>query len=330
MSFQRSRSAYSSRSSRTSSRFSFVEGNFHVEETVTPMLPEVYIMRKERPRSQQLTINDAPMMLLPKARLSESVNFYDQFRRSYGVVADTATQGLHISTIQSVNAIQLRTPTKSAMKSRCSSAMGRSDVDSGIGSLKRSVTFDNLTQSRSTVYRSMDDLENLDNLSDVSNDDKDDHVKHTVDHTLQDGESFFRLSSLTKVDESLPAHLDTFGIDEPILSSPEPKQLSRNASFSKIKRRKHSHTDSSDLEACEICGTVLSDKERVQRTFGKVDTFLDWVLSKWGKVSKVVFWFWCFFFYSFFFFFFFFFFVFHLLIYLILRWIHTLSREISL
>lgn len=286
MSTRRSRSAYSSRSSRTSSRFSFVEGNFRVEEQVTPMIPEVHITRKQRPRSQQLTINDAPMMLLPKARLRESLDFYDTYKRSYGVVADTNTQGLHISTIQSVNAIQMRTPSKSAMKSRCSSAMGRSDADSGIGSMKRSVTFDNLTQSRSTVYRSDDDLDNIDNLSDISNEDNEDYIKPVIDLNLAEGDSFFRLPPLTKPDDSLPQHLDTFGVDEPTLSSQKPRAVSRNSSFSKTKRRKHSHSDSSDLEACEICGTVLSDQERVQKRFGKVDTFLDWVLSKWGKVSK--------------------------------------------
>ena len=260
-----------------------MEGNFRVEEAITPLIPEVYITRKERPRSHQLTINDAPMMLLPKARLRESLDYYDQFRRSYSVVADTTTQGLHISTIQSVNAIQMRAPPKSAMKSRCSSAMGRSDVDSGIGSLKRSVTFDNLTQSRSTVYRLDDDL---DNLSDISNDDdKDDVIKPDTDHTLEDRDSFFRLPSLTKLDDNLPAHLDTFGTDEPTLSSPKPRTISRSSSFTKTKRRKHSHTDNDDMDACEICGTILSDKERVQKSFGQVDNFLDWVLSKWGKVS---------------------------------------------
>lgn len=265
-----------------------MEGNFRVEEPETPIIPEVYITRKERPRSQQLTINDAPMMLLPKARIRESLDFYNNYRgRTCGIVADTSTHGLHLSTIQSVNAIQIRTPAKSALKSRCSSAMGRSDADSGIGSLKRSVTFDNLTQSRSTVYRSDDDLDNLDNLSDISIEDKDEHINSVAAQNRQHVESFFRLPPLIKPDDSLPAHLDTFGIDEPTLSSPQPRELtvSKSSSFSGTKRRKHSHSDRQDVEACEICGTVLSDQERVMRKFGKVDSFLDWVLSKWGKVS---------------------------------------------
>ena len=284
MSFRRSRSAYSSRSSRTSSRFSFVEGNFRIEEPVTPIIPEVHITRRERPRSHQLTINDAPMMLLPKARLRDSLDFYDNYRRSAcNVVADTSVHGLHISTIQSVNAIQMRTPSKSAMKPRCLSAMGRSDADSGIGSLKRSVTFDNLTQSRSTVYRSEDDLENIDNLSDTSVSEKVDHINCVASHNVEEAESFFRLPPLMKPDDNLPPHLDTFGINEPTMNDPKPPvEQKRNL---ETKRRKHSHTDRRDLEACEICGTVLSDEERVMKKFGKVDTFLDWVLSKWGKVS---------------------------------------------
>ena len=255
---------------------------------MTPIIPEVHITRRERPRSHQLTINDAPMMLLPKARLRDSFDFYDNYRRSAcNVVADSSVQGLHISTIQSVNAIQMRIPSKSAMKSRCSYTVTRSDVDSGIGSLKRSVTFDNLTQSRSTVYRSEDDLETMDNLSDTSVDEKEDHINYVANHNLEDGETFFRLPPLIKPDDNLPQHLDTFGINEPTLSVPKPPVVSRSPNISETKRRKHSHSDGRDLEACEICGTVLTDEERVMKKFGKVDTFLDWVLSKWGKVSAL-------------------------------------------
>ena len=254
---------------------------------MTPIIPEVHITRRKKPRSQQLSINDAPMMLLPKARLRDSLDFYDNYRRSaYNIVADTSVHGLHISTIQSVNAIQMRTPSKSAMKSRCFSAMGRSDrdADSGIGSLKRSVTFDNLTQSRSTVYRSEDDLENIDNISDGSVNEKDDHINTVASHNNENADSFFRLPSLVKPDDDLPAHLDTFGTNEPAVTDTRPgsREQKRN---SDAKRRKHSHTDRRDVESCEICGTVLSDEERVMKRFGKVDTFLDWVLSRWGKVS---------------------------------------------
>lgn len=265
---------------RPSSRCSVVEGNFRVETPMIPEvridraygLPEVQIEKKIKPR--EITINDSPMMLLPKARVRESMEYYDQFRQSYnGVVADTSTQGLHISTIQSVTGLVTRIAPKSAIKHRKNS-LSRSEADSGFCSLKRSVTFENLSRSQSTVFRSDDEY---DNLSETSSDEKYDCERIPCPSPeIADSDDF-------------PMHLESFGNDGPVIPSPPlipPRPLSRQCHSEKVRRRRHGEQDGHDAESCEICGVVLSDSERVKRSFGRVDTFLDWVMSKWGKVSK--------------------------------------------
>ena len=286
MSRSRTWSTRSSRSRPTSSstRCSLVESNFQVIMPETSMLPEVYVKPRGRSRGREITINETPMMLLPKARLRESLDIYNSVRHSYGVVADTSTQGLHLSTIPSVYSMERRHPPKSALKSGRQSSAGRSEADSGIGSLKRSVTFDNLSRSQSTVFKSD---EESDDLSDESDEDQ-------IDADFRDI-ALFR--TLDFEGEDLPDHLDTFaGENEQLIATFQPyppRPPSQNSSMSTYKkqsgykRRKHRHGNGN--EACEICGTLLSERERVEKSFGKVDSFLKWVMSKWGPVSMTIF-----------------------------------------
>ncbi|XP_052800182.1 uncharacterized protein LOC128231412 isoform X13 [Mya arenaria] len=246
--------------SRSSSRFSCVEGNFRVD---TPIIPEVIV--QTRPKTREITINDAPMMLLPKARVRDSPSHYDKFRRSYTVVeADAPYQGLHISTIQSVDGMVPRQMPRSALKQRKES-ISRSEADSGFCSLKRSVTFDNLSRSQSTVFRSDDEFENLSESS--------------YDETADTNHELFHHNNALE-DVDLSDHLDSFGDNSPVISrlSPHPPPKT----VLPVKRRRHGEGDH-NVEACEICGVILSDTERVQRSFGKVDSFLSWVMVRWGK-----------------------------------------------
>lgn len=267
---------------RPASRCSVVESNFSLQSPIVipdvriesvPFLPEVNVERKLKPR--EITINDSPMMLLPKARVRESVDFYDQARRAYGgVVADTSTQGLHISTIQSVVGMDSRLPSKSAIKHRKNS-ISRSEADSGFCSLKRSVTFENLSRSQSTVFRSDDEFENM---SDSSSDEKDDH--HTARPSYPSPE--------VPESDDFPIHVDSYGHDEPVITNPQfipPRPPSRQCHSERERRRRHGDHEGHDAESCEICGVVLTDSERVKKSFGRVDTFLDWVMCKWGKVG---------------------------------------------
>lgn len=263
------RSSYSGRSyrsvsSRPSSSCSLVESNFRVSLPETPVVPEVFISRRKPNKQREISINDAPMMLLPKARVRDSLDYYDNFRRSYSVVADTSMQGLHISTIQTMSGLETRLPPKSALKSRCNS-ISRSDADSGFSSLKRTVTFENLNRSQSTVFRSDDEFENMSDSSEES-----------------DSETRFDRVTNSNSDE-FPDHLESFGSDQVVV--PEPKSRPQSRQGQQGKRRKHGQNEYHDVHACEICGMILSEKERVTRKFGKVDSFLDWVMSKWGPVS---------------------------------------------
>ncbi|XP_052800169.1 uncharacterized protein LOC128231412 isoform X3 [Mya arenaria] len=250
--------------SRSSSRFSCVEGNFRVD---TPIIPEVIV--QTRPKTREITINDAPMMLLPKARVRDSPSHYDKFRRSYTVVeADAPYQGLHISTIQSVDGMVPRQMPRSALKQRKES-ISRSEADSGFCSLKRSVTFDNLSRSQSTVFRSDDEFENLSESS--------------YDETADTNHELFHHNNALE-DVDLSDHLDSFGDNSPVISrlSPHPPPKT----VLPVKRRRHGEGDH-NVEACEICGVILSDTERVQRSFGKVDSFLSWVMVRWGKRGEL-------------------------------------------
>ena len=267
-------------SAQPASRCTVVESNFRVQTPTipevrierSPYLPEVHFGRKSTSREskpREITINDSPMMLLPKARVRESMEYYDSFHRSYnGVIADTSTQGLHISTIQSVVGMESRTPTKPAIKSRKNS-ISQSEADSGFCSLKRSVTFEDISRSQSTVFRSDDEL---DNMSDTSSDER---------HT----ESYSPSPEIADSDD-FPTHLESFGNDAPVVFIP-PRPPSRQCHSARtIRRGRHVDQDGHDSESCEICGVVLTDKDRVQKSFGKVDTFLDWVMTKWGKVRS--------------------------------------------
>lgn len=258
--------------SRPSSGCSYVESNFRVMTPETPLIPEVHIRSRSR-RQKEITINDAPMMLLPKARVRDSLDYYDSFRRSYSVVADTSAQGLHISTIQSVSGLEKMAPHKPALKSRRSS-VSRSEADSGFCSLKRAVTFENLSYSQSSVYKSDDDLDNLSvsTVDDKFDNDSDDHLPDIQ----------------ASVDE-IPDHLESFSNGDFVLANPPhvPRPPSRAEGFYVSKRRRHGHHEDHDISACEICGVVLSEKDRVKKKFGKVDKFLDWVMSKWGPVSVI-------------------------------------------
>ncbi|XP_053374901.1 uncharacterized protein LOC123535376 [Mercenaria mercenaria] len=263
----RSARTYRSTASRPSSGCSLVEGNFRVMTPGTPIIPEIHITNRSR-RQKEITINDAPMMLLPKARVRDSLDYYDQFRRSYSVVADTSAQGLHISTVQSYSCLESKTPHKSVLKSRRNS-ISRSEADSGFCSLKRAVTFENLSHSQSSVYKSDDDL---DNLSDSSDEDKLDN--HTDDH----------LPDIQSTLDDIPDHLESFSNGDFVLADPQyvPRPPSRTEGYQVHNRRRHGQHGNHDISACEICGVVLSEKDKVKMKFGKVDKFLDWVMSKWG------------------------------------------------
>lgn len=258
--------------SRSTSSCSHVESNFRLGLPVTPVIPEVYIQKRSKytvstREPVQITINDAPMMLLPKARVRDSLDYYDSFRRSYSVVADTSVQGLHISTIQSVAGMAARVPHKSAMKSRQSS-ISRSETDSGFFSLKRAVTFDNLNRNQNSVYRSD---EECDSLSDGSGECRYDDVSE-------------HLSQVHLNHDHLPEHLESFDNGTQVVS--DLSCPSRTEGYLQS-RWNHGLRGDHDISACEICGVVLSDTDRVKRTFGKVDAFLDWVLSRWGPVSAL-------------------------------------------
>lgn len=243
-----------------------------------------------RKEDKSIIINEVPMMLLPKARIRTTYDFMIP-RGNTCVIPDQEFNMLHLSTLHpDADFARTRsyTPRLSfRSKSRFSQCPSGSDLDSGIGSLKRGVTFDDLSMSQSTVYKSIDDF---DDYSD------DEETKHTMYSSTKEDEDFMSLSSssfLPPIDSDLPEHLESYGDVISIAESVIKKQKRNKFLDSWRRSRSRPQTPGSEVEPCHeetclICKGFMSDQERIQKCFGGVQNFLDWIFSKWGKVSEAV------------------------------------------
>ncbi|KAK3587653.1 hypothetical protein CHS0354_032859 [Potamilus streckersoni] len=252
--------------------FSIVEGN---------IVPQTeYISTHNRQRKKKLTIDRVPIMLIPKARIREDGEML--INRSFGVVADDGTQGLYLSAISHILPASHK-PTKSALKAiRYSSSLGRSEVDSGFGSMKRSVTFGDLSHSRSSI-RTSDDLEIWSEAS-QSGDEEADIKSKTFAEEDDDDVLSYRLTRLADL-ANAPQHLDSFGGKEPVLVTRVATSRPKSRNFTRRKRHSRGSVQ------CEFCGAIVPEsdmlRKKVTNSFGTVDCFHDWVLAKLGKRSDL-------------------------------------------
>ncbi|XP_021365968.1 uncharacterized protein LOC110458542 isoform X12 [Mizuhopecten yessoensis] len=239
--------------------------------------------RKER----SLTINEVPMMLLPKARVRTTYDLM-KIRGDACVIPDQDYNSLHLSTLHpDADFMRVRNNTSRLSfrsKSRCSRPSSRSDLDSGIGSLRRGVTFDDLSMSQSTVYKSTEDL-------DVYSEDED--VKLASPPSREEDLLSMSISSfLPSIDSDLPEHLDSYGETTSIADNNREK-TKRNKFLDSWRRgRSRPQTPGCSIEPCHedsclICKGFMSEKERIQKCFGGVQNFLDWIFSKWGKRNEL-------------------------------------------
>ncbi|XP_033748560.1 uncharacterized protein LOC117333393 isoform X2 [Pecten maximus] len=236
--------------------------------------------RKER----SLTINEVPMMLLPKASVRTAYDLMN-LRGDACVIPDQDYNALHLSTLHP-DADYMRVRHNSSRvsfrsKSRCSRPSSRSDLDSGFGSLRRGVTFDDLSLSQSTVYKSSDDL-------DAYSDEED--VKQSSSISPEETMSFS--SFLPPIDSDLPEHLDSYG-ETISIAEPYHEKSKRNKFLDSWRRsRSRPITPSCNIEPCHedsclICKGFMSERDRIQKCFGGVQNFLDWIFSKWGKRQEL-------------------------------------------
>ncbi|KAL3858031.1 hypothetical protein ACJMK2_012647 [Sinanodonta woodiana] len=252
--------------------FSIVEGN---------VMPQTeYVSMHNRRRKKKLTIDRVPIMLIPKARIREDGEML--INRSFGVVADDGTQGLYLSAISHILPASHK-PTKSALKAvRYSSSLGRSEVDSGFGSMKRSVTFGDLSHSRSSI-RTSDDLEIWSEASQSEDDEANIKSKAFAE---EDGDDFssYRLTRLADLADG-PEHLDSFGGREPALITGEVTSRLKSKNFRRRKRHSHGSVQ------CEFCGAIVPESDMLRRkvtnSVVNVDCFHDWAMTKLGKRSDL-------------------------------------------
>ncbi|XP_052714138.1 uncharacterized protein LOC128187705 isoform X23 [Crassostrea angulata] len=226
--------------------------------------------RIRRDPHRAISIDESPIMLLPKANVR---NDYDirASKRAFNVVADDELSTFHLSTVplDREEIKSSRSVSRSSMKSRKSL---QSETDSGFGSsLRRCVTFSELSLSRSTIARSLDDIEKSSELEDVNN------------NNLKNINMLDSLFGPLPETEDDGGHLDSFA--DVIPDPPKIRKKQKDNAEVEDQRCTLTETDVKRCheQDCEICKGFASEHTRIQRYFGGVDQFLQWLYSKWGK-----------------------------------------------
>lgn len=204
--------------------------------------------RRRFSKDRIISIDNTPTMLLPKARVRKDYDIYS-IPRPFSVIPAEEYHHLYLSSAsEPLDYFSRRTPSKPSLKTKGSSRV----ADIANSSLKRSVTFEDLSLSRPESRL-------VDRSSSVISTQNED-----------EGPCW----------DSLPLYLDSYADERPVI--PTPRTNSQNSNRSRTRSR----PDDQEC-ACSIC-EVMSDKARVQKYFGGVNSFLKWILAKWGKVSLLI------------------------------------------
>lgn len=221
-------------------------------------LKRVKAKRQRFRPNQTVSINESPMMIIPKARIRNDFNQLS--KRSSQVVSVDDTSGLHLSTIPGPT-IVAKSFSRTSLRNHHHSS--RSDIDSGIGSMKRSVTFDEISVGRSSLF---DDIEDTT--------DEEDAGKDKMNYEPYPAERY----------NEMPPYVDTYSDNSYIVP-----QMPR------IKRPKtvpvafeNPDTEENHEANCPICSGFYDQNDRIKKYFGGVDQFFKWFWSKWGKVSHLL------------------------------------------
>ncbi|XP_076107501.1 uncharacterized protein LOC143075823 isoform X5 [Mytilus galloprovincialis] len=210
--------------------------------------------------NQTVFIDSSPMMMLPKARIRTDYNQLS--RRKMSVISADDTSGLHLSTI-SGSAIVSKSFSKSSLRNHHHSS--RSDVDSGIGSMRRSVTFDEISFGRSS-FKSIDDIDAISDFDQQESKERDDHIYEPFPEGRYN---------------EMPQYVDTYSDNQ-----------FTHTKFSKKKKQKrvvpatNPDTEENHEANCPICSGFNNQTARMQKYFGSVDEFFKWFWSRWGKGSE--------------------------------------------
>ncbi|XP_052075173.1 uncharacterized protein LOC127712647 isoform X10 [Mytilus californianus] len=207
--------------------------------------------------NQTVSIDSSPMMMLPKARIR---NDYNQLnRRKMSVISADDTSGLHLSTI-SGSAIVSKSFSKSSLRNHHHSS--RSDVDSGIGSMRRSVTFDEISFGRSS-FKSIDDIDAISDFDQQESKERDDHIYEPFPEGRYN---------------EMPQYVDTYSDNQFT-----PPKFSKKKKQKRVVPATNPDTEENHEANCPICSGFNNQTARMQKYFGGVDEFFKWFWSRWGK-----------------------------------------------
>lgn len=207
--------------------------------------------RRRSSKGRIISIDNNPTMLLPKARVRKDYDIYN-IPRPFSVIPAEEYHHLCLSSApEPLDYFRSRTPIKPLLEKK-SQIREPKTVES---SLKRSVTFEDLSHSRPDSR-----------LADSSVGSADEHG----------GESDIGW-------DNLPLYIDSYADDRPINISPTPRTKFQNSNRPRTPSCPPSQADALDC-ACSIC-KVMFDKARMQKYFTGVNSFLKWISTKWGKVS---------------------------------------------
>lgn len=212
--------------------------------------------QKFRP-NQTVSIDESPMMIIPKARIRNDFNQLS--RRSTNVVAADDTSGLHISTIPGPT-IVTKSFSRSSLRNHHHSS--RSDIDSGFGSMKRSVTFDEISVGRSS-------LKSFDDIDAMSDDDACENKENLNYEPYPEGRY-----------NGMPEYVDTYSDNTYIV--PKVPRVKRPKTVPALE---NPDTEENHEANCPICSGFYNQNDRIKKYFGGVDQFFKWFWSRWGKVS---------------------------------------------
>ncbi|XP_063396035.1 uncharacterized protein LOC134680749 isoform X8 [Mytilus trossulus] len=218
-------------------------------------------VKRQRLRpNQTVSIDSSPMMMLPKARIRTDYNQLN--RRKMSVISADDTSGLHLSTI-SGSAIVSKSFSKSSLRNHHHSS--RSDVDSGIGSMRRSVTFDEISFGRSS-FKSIDDIDAISDFDHQESKERDDHIYEPFPEGRYN---------------EMPQYVDTYSDNQFT-----PTKFSKKKKQKRVLPVSNPDTEENHEANCPICSGFNNQTARMQKYFGSVDEFFKWFWSRWGKGSE--------------------------------------------
>ena len=236
-------------------------------------------------KKKNITINDFPMMLLPRAQIRTNYNATN-CRRPFIIIPDDGLHDIHLSTISVSDWMEhaqshtgprttkrvvgmIRPNSGSVITESVSGIRKRySDSDSGYSSFKRCVTFEDLSLGSTAVTELIDGL----------------FVRSVPSHQSVKSDQSLESIQLDECGgsegeerlEHLPIYLDSFGEDKPLFTALQPSAaaaLIHNAVYNQPTQDDHG---------------CLQYMLRSERYTGGTQLLIRWIFAKWDEVGGML------------------------------------------